>query len=140
MFELRIVNTGNTPVKPIKIKTHKALKPYLDIIRDSNQENVMVVSLNSLHEIIQTRIISIGLVSEALVHSREVFRGAILDNAESIVLIHNHPMSNRVKPSQADKSMTLRLRQAGEILGIKVWDHIIVTSKKARSMNRKRNW
>jgi DNA repair protein RadC len=70
-------------------------------------------------------IVSVGTLSGAFVHPREVFKAAILGNAAAIILFHNHP-SGDPDPSREDRELTLRLIQAGRILGIDVLDHVIL--------------
>jgi DNA repair protein RadC len=70
------------------------------------------------------------------VHPREVFSDAIVDRAASIILVHNHP-SGDTEPSQEDIAITKRLVEAGELLGIKVHDHIIVSKNGYTSMKER---
>ncbi|MBO7388162.1 MAG: JAB domain-containing protein, partial [Methanomicrobium sp.] len=72
--------------------------------------------------------ISKGLLNQSLVHPREVFADAIVERCASVILVHNHPSGN-LKPSQADLGVTKRLCNSGNILGIEVLDHVIVTKK-----------
>ncbi len=87
-------------------------------------ERFVTASLNGAHDIIKVRIITIGLINRTIVHPREIFRPAILDGAVALVIGHNHP-SNRLDPSPEDLAITRRLRDAGELIGIPVLDHII---------------
>lgn len=98
----------------------------LDSIRMKEQECFVSVSLNGAHEILGFYIVSLGLANRALVHPREVFRNAIKDNATAVILAHNHPSGN-LKPSIEDKDVTKRMKLAGDVLGIKVLDHLIVS-------------
>lgn len=70
--------------------------------------------------------------SAALVHPREVFKAAILANAAALILVHNHP-SGDPEPSAEDRAITERLKQAGELLGIRVLDHVVIGDDKFRS-------
>lgn len=88
------------------------------------QEYFITVCLNGAQEIIQTNLISIGIVNRTLIHPREVFADAILTRSASIILCHNHPSGN-LDPSPEDLQVTEKLVEAGELLGIKVLDHII---------------
>lgn len=90
------------------------------------QEHFIVLNLNTAHEVISQNVVSIGTVNRTIVHPREVFRKAIEENATAIFICHNHP-SGSMKPSEEDKLITTRLREAGEILGISVIDHLIVS-------------
>jgi DNA repair protein RadC len=90
-----------------------------------DQEVVRVISLNSkLHEI-SSKDISIGLVDSSLVHPREIYKEAIKNGAVYIILVHNHP-SGVVIPSKDDKIITQKVKEAGEIIGIKLLDHLII--------------
>ena len=88
-------------------------------------ENFKVVFLNSKNQIINSKTIFIGTLNESVVHPREIFKSAILENSASIILIHNHP-SGDLNPSREDIRTTKELIGAGEILGIPVLDHIII--------------
>lgn len=91
---------------------------------DRKQETFAAVTLNGAHEVIATRVITIGLLNRTQVHPREVFAEAITDRAAAIVVAHNHP-SGVLTPSDEDITVTNRLVEAGKILGIGVLDHLI---------------
>jgi DNA repair protein RadC len=88
------------------------------------QESFWVITLNGAHEVIRKREVTKGLLNRTVVHPREVFRGAIMDNAAAVILAHNHP-SGSVTPSHEDRDITKRLKQAGEVIGIRVLDHLV---------------
>lgn len=90
------------------------------------KETFYSVILNNKNMVLKKSLVSLGTVSEALVHPREVFQDAIRECASSIILVHNHP-SGDVTPSREDIETTHRLVSAGEILGIRVIDHVIVS-------------
>ncbi|MGL1890467.1 MAG: DNA repair protein RadC [Spirochaetaceae bacterium] len=92
------------------------------------QEYFIVISLNGAHEIITTNVVSIGILNRTLIHPREVFSDPLKERAASLILCHNHPSGN-LEPSPEDKEVTDRLVSAGELLGIKVLDHIIFSDK-----------
>lgn len=100
-------------------------KYYMDILRYESKEIFKIVLLNTKNEIITDVDISVGTLNASLVHPREVFRAAIRRSSNKIILIHNHP-SGCPTPSQEDKSITNRLIECGEIIGIEVIDHIII--------------
>jgi len=89
-------------------------------------EHFVVATLNGAHEVIKTHIVSIGLVNRTVVHPREVFWFAIKDMAVAVIIGHNHPSGN-LTPSPEDIDISKRLIRAGEILGIEVLDHILVS-------------
>jgi DNA repair protein RadC len=91
---------------------------------DSPKELFLVITLNGAHEPISVCIATIGLATKTIIHPREVFIRAIQDLASDIIICHNHP-SGSLKASKDDEEITLRLREAGEIIGIQVIDHII---------------
>ena len=113
--------------RPIIDSPEKAAEQFADI-RDKKQEYFGCLTLDGANRLIAKRVISIGTLTASLVHPREVFAEAITDRAASIVVAHNHPSGN-LEPSIADKEVTERLRQAGEILGIDLLDHILITEK-----------
>jgi DNA repair protein RadC len=98
---------------------------YIPEMNFLESENFRVVFLDSKNQIINSKIIFIGTLNESVVHPREIFKSAILENSANIILIHNHP-SGDLNPSEEDIKTTKELVKAGEILGIKVLDHIIV--------------
>ena len=92
---------------------------------DNDKEHFMVLHLDSKNRIIKDEIISTGILNASLVHPREVFKPAIKESANSIILVHNHP-SGDPTPSEEDKKITKILFDAGELLDIKLLDHVIV--------------
>ena len=90
----------------------------------ARNERFFAITLNGAHEIIKIHIVSIGLVNRTVVHPREVFITAIKDNATAIVVAHNHP-SGHLDPSPEDREITDRLRNASEVLGLALLDHLI---------------
>lgn len=89
------------------------------------QEEVHVVSLDAKNRPIGTHRVTVGTLRNSLVHPREVFRPAIADSANSILLVHNHP-SGDCCPSDQDLDVTKRIMSAGELIGIPLVDHIVV--------------
>jgi DNA repair protein RadC len=87
-----------------------------------------VMTLNGAHEVGRVVVVSLGTLDRALVHPREVFSPAFEDRCSAIIVAHNHP-SGTLNPSPEDLDITKRLKQAGDILGIKVLDHLIVTKE-----------
>jgi len=92
---------------------------------DVDREHFVIVLLNQKNRIIGIHTVSTGSLTASIVHPREVFKCAILSNAASIVLGHNHPSSD-CQPSREDRSITTRLVECGKLLGINVLDHIII--------------
>lgn len=77
---------------------------------------------------LNVRVVSIGLIDRSPVHPREVFADAVADRASGIIVAHNHP-AGALEPSSSDIEVTRQLKNAGEILGIELLDHIIFNSK-----------
>jgi len=111
--------------RPIIDSPEKAVAQLTDI-RDKKQEYFVCLTLDGANRLIAKRIITIGTLTSSLVHPREVFAEAITDRAASIIVAHNHP-SGSLEASQADSTVTERIRNAGDILGIQLVDHLIVT-------------
>jgi len=86
------------------------------------------MSLNGANEVIKSRVVTVGLLNSNQVHPREVFSDPIVDRAASVIVAHNHPSGN-LEPSPEDVALTKRLVKAGEIIGITVLDHLIVTKR-----------
>lgn len=112
--------------RPVIDSPEKAVEQLADI-RDKKQEYFVCLTLDGANRLIAKRVISIGTLTSSLVHPREVFADAITDRAASIIVAHNHPSGN-LEASQADLEVTKRLREAGELLGISLIDHILLTS------------
>ena len=94
-------------------------------MRALHKESLRVVLLDTRYQLLRIEEISLGSVNESIAHPREVFRPALLYSAYAVVVVHNHP-SGDPSPSQADHSLTRRLREAAELLQIKLLDHIII--------------
>ena len=108
----------------IRIASPKDVFVALKQFHGKRQENFLVLTLDGAHQVIGIRIVTTGILNRTLVHPREVYSYAIIDNAAGIVVAHNHP-SNCLTPSSEDVEVTQRLKAAGEILGIPLLDHII---------------
>jgi DNA repair protein RadC len=95
-------------------------------IREMAQEVFAVMSLNGANKPIRVRWTTVGLLDSNQVHPREVFADPLTDRAAAIIVAHNHP-SGTLQPSAEDVALTQRLQRAGELLGIRILDHLIVT-------------
>lgn len=91
-----------------------------------DRESFIVAFLNTRNRVIDYDVVSVGSINSSIIHPREVFRNAILNKANAILVCHNHPTGN-LSPSQDDISATNKLTEAGRMLGIAVMDHIIIT-------------
>lgn len=108
----------------------------MEEMRYLNKEHFKIILLNTKNQIISIEEISIGNLNSSIVHPREVFNIAIRRSANSIILIHNHP-SGDPTPSTEDINITHRLINAGDIIGIKVLDHIIIGDNNYLSLKQK---
>ena len=108
------------------LKTPREAVAFLAPMLDHEPcEVFVVIFLNTKHQLLSFHEVSRGTLDSTLVHPREVFKAALLTNAAVIVLAHNHP-SGDPSPSPDDEVLTLRLKAAGEVLGVDVVDHVIV--------------
>jgi DNA repair protein RadC len=96
------------------------------VIKDNTKEHFVLLSLDGAYQVASWSVITVGTANASLVHPREVFQAAILSGAVAVIVCHNHP-SGSTLPSEQDCQVTRRLKEAGELLGIKVLDHVIVT-------------
>jgi len=110
----------------IKIKVPEDILVIINKWEKRREENFLVITLNGAHIIIKVHHITKGLLNRTIVHPRECFFPAIKDYSASVVFVHNHP-SGIAEPSMQDDALTNRLCMAGQILGIHVLDHIIIT-------------
>jgi len=104
-----------------------------EYLQGTDREHFIAVFLDSRSAAIGIHTVSIGTLTESLVHVRELFKGAILANAASIICVHNHP-SGVAAPSPTDISLTRKLVEAGRILGIPVEDHVILGEERFISL------
>ena len=111
------------------LKDPKGIAQYMmGVFSNPHKEAFYVLLLDSQMRVIRSELVTVGLVDRSLVHAREVFRSAIRELCSVIVLCHNHP-SGSVLPSKEDVETTASLCKAGDIVGIRVIDHIIVSTK-----------
>lgn len=111
--------------RPVISSTESAIE-QLKYIRDKKQEHFVVLTLDGANRLISNTIVFQGTLNQSLVHPREVFAKAIEDRAACIIVAHNHPSGN-VEPSYEDIAITKKLKEAGELLGIPLIEHVIVT-------------
>lgn len=107
-------------------------------IQDEATECLYVLSLNTKNRIVGVTLASKGTLNASLIHPREVFRAAILNNSHAVILVHNHP-SGDVEPSNADKQVTKVIADAGKIIGIELLDHVIMGTDSASFSFRERS-
>ena len=110
---------------------------FIPLLFDDHKEKFIVVCLNSANKIIKYEIISVGNLNSSIVHPREIFKVAIDNSSASIILIHNHPSGNP-EPSNEDIAITKKIVDAGKIMDIPVFDHIIIAGRNFTSFVEKR--
>lgn len=110
---------------------------FIPLLRDEVKEKFIVVCLNTANKIIKHELISVGNLNSSVVHPREVFKVAIENNSANIILLHNHPSGNP-EPSSEDISLTKKLIEAGKLMEIQVFDHIIIAGNNYCSLVEKR--
>ncbi len=127
MFELKVVRerrphyglTGNLRTSA---GVYQAFRERFD---RSDREQFLVVPLDGKNRVLGFHVVSVGTLTASLVHPREVFKIVLLANAAAIILVHNHP-SGDPTPSAEDVAITRRLKDAGDILGIRILDHVVI--------------
>jgi len=113
-------------------------KIFIPLLKDELKEKFLLINLNSANKIINYNVISVGNLNSSIVHPREVFKSAIENSAASVILMHNHPSGN-CTPSEEDKKLTQKMVEAGKLLDIPVFDHIIIAGNSYTSFCRKKN-
>jgi DNA repair protein RadC len=128
VYSLRLVKESSVTYNLESIANPATAAEIINQVFDmENQPNEVfaILCLSTKNKVIGAHIISQGSLSSSIVHPREVFKAAILNNAASVILAHNHP-SGDPEPSKDDIEITRRLVEAGKLLGIEVLDHVII--------------
>lgn len=137
IVSLKLVKESTLHYKERSVRSpedgYNLLKMFLD---DKDREHFIVVSLDTKNQPVSINVCHIGSLNASIVHPREVMKSAILSNAASIIVGHNHP-SGKVEPSREDVDVTKRLVEAGKIIGIELLDHIIVGHQDFVSLKEK---
>jgi len=114
------------------IRSTKDVIAQFTYLRDKSREHLAALYLNARNEMVYKKHLFVGTLNANLVHPREIFEHALIGNAASVILVHNHP-SGDPEPSEDDLTITKRIIEAGKIMGIDVLDHIIITKTKVFS-------
>ncbi|MCT4612174.1 MAG: DNA repair protein RadC [Clostridia bacterium] len=123
--------------KKFKVNSPESIaKIYMEEMRRLKQERILIISLNTKYDIIKEDVVTVGILNEAIVHEREVFRRAIEASAYAIIMIHNHP-SGDPTPSEEDIKLTRKISMAGDVLNIELLDHLIIGDNKYVSFKNK---
>jgi DNA repair protein RadC len=117
-------------IKPegLKIKFPVDVLPLIQHYGDRKQEHFLCISINGANEVMNIRVVTIGLINKSQVHPREVFADVIAERASAVIIAHNHPVGD-LKPSNEDIAVTKRIKEAATILGLSLLDHIIFNNK-----------
>ena len=126
VFKVTLVREGRISCYQQQIRSSADASTLLHTyLADVDREHFVTILLNQKNRVIGVNTVSIGSLIASIVRPREVFKGAILSNAASIICGHNHPSSD-CQPSREDRAITTRLVEAGKLLGISVLDHVII--------------
>ena len=110
---------------------------YMEDMRHLKQEQLLLIMLNGKNKLIRDKILFKGTVNQSIANPREVFLEALKAEAVYIILLHNHP-SGDTSPSRADRLMTRQIKEAGELVGIRLLDHIIIGDNSYTSLCNER--
>ncbi len=127
MYELKVVRE-----RRVNYGTRRKIQTSRDVFEafyghftEKDREELLVVPLDGKNQVLGFHVVSVGTLTASLVHPREVFKVAILANAAALILVHGHP-SGSPEPSAEDVAITRRLKEAGELLGIRLLDHVVI--------------
>ena len=126
-YRLALVREGSIPTtwdKTVR-EPGDVARLMAPLVADISQESFWLILLDGRNKVAGITLISLGSLTAALVHPREVFKPAIAGSAAALVLLHNHP-SGDPSPSAEDIALTRRLSEVGELVGIKVLDHLVI--------------
>lgn len=134
MQTLKVVRTGKVcETAPVYTSPEQVYQSLTKPMSRLDREHFVVLHLDGRHRLIAKETVSIGSLNQSIVHPREVFKAAVLNNSAAVIFVHNHP-SGDPAPSREDTAITGRLKDAAGILGIKVLDHIIFGQNRYYSM------
>ena len=142
MNRINIVTIKMEKVKRMLVENKKIISPkevykiVAEYLKGVDREHLVLLTLDTKNVITSITTVSIGSLNTSIVHPREVFKTAILSNASSIILAHNHP-SGDATPSKEDINITDRIKESGKILGIDLLDHLIIGDDSYISLKEK---
>lgn len=133
-FQLvRRVQSQKSKGRPTFKRARDVADHYLPLMKDLRKEIFRVLLLSRANRLVKEATISEGTLDASIVHPRDVFREALLESAAGVILLHNHPSGNP-NPSEEDIRITRQLVEAGKMMGIKVYDHVILGGEGYRSL------
>jgi DNA repair protein RadC len=139
-LELVCESGADEPEEETVLRTSAdAARLLTPIFEGADREKFVVILLDAKHRAIGVNTVSVGSLTASIVAPREVFKPAIAGNSAALLLAHNHP-SGDPAPSAEDVALTKRLREAGELLGIRVVDHVILGNGKHHSFVDAGTW
>jgi len=118
--ERQLLYDGNRLTMP-----EQAAAAFCSLVGNPDREYFVALLVDGKNRITALHLVSQGSLNQSIVHPRETFKSALLANAAAVILCHNHP-SGDLAPSREDREITRRLKEAGELLGVRVLDHVIV--------------
>jgi DNA repair protein RadC len=133
---LRVVRAGPFPRQFIR-SAEDAYRVLGPLARGLDREHFWRLDLDSRKRLLGCELVSVGSLDASIVHPREVFKGALLNNAHSVMVAHNHP-SQEARPSKADRQTTLQLLLVGHLLQVELIDHLILTDESYFSFTKAR--
>lgn len=133
---LALVRDGTESYKPIRIAQPREAFEFLRHVRDADRESLYSIMLDTANQVVGCEEVSRGSLNTTRAAPREVYKGALLANALGIILAHNHPSGN-LTPSHDDIEFTHNLARAGEIIGVELYDHLIVTDNGYTSLKER---
>lgn len=126
LIRLKMVKELDLPYSGEQLKSPEQVAKFASqVLEEADKEHILVISVSTKCQPLALEIVSIGSLDAAIAVPREVFKHAVMSNAAGILLVHNHP-SGDCEPSEEDFRMTKRMQKAGELLGIHVYDHVVV--------------
>ena len=125
VVQIRLIKERTLYSESVLNSPENVIQFLTDEFASFDREVFGILNLNTQNQVINMNIVSVGVIDQAIVSPREIFKSSILSNAASILLLHNHP-SGKVTPSREDLQITDQLCNAGMLLGIRVLDHVII--------------
>ena len=127
MFELKVVRERRPGYGSARrvATSREVYDAFRERFAPLDREEFLVVPLGGKNQILGFHVVSVGTLTASLVHPREVYKIALLANAAAVIVVHNHP-SGDPTPSAEDVAITRRLREAGQLLGVSLLDHVVI--------------
>ncbi len=125
MTTLKVIHEKASKKENVCIKSGDDVFKLMNFLKEEARENFYILHLDAKNNVLSKELISVGSLTSSIIHPREVFKGALLNNSAFIICVHNHP-SGDPTPSSEDIQITRRLLEVSELVGIKVLDHIII--------------